>query len=95
MLAEARAVVDVSIVFCGRDNSDSKRFMGRARRFPVTLVGFASLKEVIFMRRFLAAVLLSLAIPLLAVAQTPHRVAIRAGKLIDGRSDKPIENASS
>src|SRR6267143_282378 len=45
------------------------------------------------MRRILATVLLSLAAPLLGAAQTPHRMAIRAGKLIDGRGDKPIENA--
>src|SRR5713101_2251100 len=45
------------------------------------------------MRRVLAAILFCLAIPLLAAAQTAHRVAIRAGKLIDGKSEKPIENA--
>jgi imidazolonepropionase-like amidohydrolase len=45
------------------------------------------------MRRFAAAVLLTLVIPLLAIAQAPHRIAIRAGKLIDGKSDKPLENA--
>jgi imidazolonepropionase-like amidohydrolase len=45
------------------------------------------------MRRIAAAVLLSLVLPVLAIAQAPHVVAIRAGKLIDGRSDKPIENA--
>jgi len=45
------------------------------------------------MCRILAAILFSLAIALLAAAQTAHRVAIRAGKLIDGKSDKPIENA--
>jgi imidazolonepropionase-like amidohydrolase len=45
------------------------------------------------MRRFVAAGLLSLVILLGAFAQTPHSVAIRAGKLIDGKSDKPIENA--
>src|SRR6195256_1996858 len=45
------------------------------------------------MRRILAAILFCLAIALLAAAQTAHRVAIRAGKLIDGKSDKPIENA--
>ena len=45
------------------------------------------------MRRISVAVLLSLAISMIAVAQSPHRVAIRAGKLIDGKSDKPIENA--
>ena len=45
------------------------------------------------MRRFLAAILPSLLIPVLAVGQSPHRVAIRAGKLIDGKSDKPMENA--
>jgi imidazolonepropionase-like amidohydrolase len=63
------------------------------RRFPATLVGFASLREEIFMRRILAAVLLNLVLTLLAAAQSPHRVAIRAGKLIDGKSDKPVENA--
>jgi imidazolonepropionase-like amidohydrolase len=45
------------------------------------------------MRRITAAVLLSLVASMVAVAQTPHRVAIRAGRLIDGKSDKPIENA--
>ena len=44
------------------------------------------------MRRFLAFVLPSLLIPILAAGQAPHRVAIRAGKLIDGKSDKPVEN---
>jgi imidazolonepropionase-like amidohydrolase len=45
------------------------------------------------MRRTASAVLLSLVLPVLAIAQAPHRVAIRAGKLIDGKSDKPMENA--
>jgi imidazolonepropionase-like amidohydrolase len=45
------------------------------------------------MRRFLAFVLPSLLIPLLAAGQSAHRIAIRAGKLIDGKSDKPVENA--
>ncbi len=45
------------------------------------------------MRRFFAAVLSCLLIPILASAQAPHRLAIRAGKLIDGKSEKPIENA--
>ena len=45
------------------------------------------------MRRFLAFVLSSLAIPALIAAQAPHRLAIRAGKLIDGKRDKPLENA--
>jgi imidazolonepropionase-like amidohydrolase len=44
------------------------------------------------MRRSSAAVLLSLVLPVLAIAQAPHVVAIRAGKLIDGKGDKPIEN---
>jgi imidazolonepropionase-like amidohydrolase len=44
------------------------------------------------MRRFLALVLPSLLIPMLAAGQAPHRIAIRAGKLIDGRNDKPVEN---
>src|SRR5690242_4441960 len=45
------------------------------------------------MRRFLAFVLPGLLIPIFAAGQTPHRVAIRAGKLIDGKSEKPVENA--
>ena len=45
------------------------------------------------MRRFLAFILTSLSIPILAAGQAPHRIAIRAGKLIDGKSDKPGENA--
>jgi imidazolonepropionase-like amidohydrolase len=45
------------------------------------------------MRRFAIAVLSTLLMPIFVAAQAPHRVAIRAGKLIDGKSDKPIENA--
>ena len=45
------------------------------------------------MRRFLALVLPSLFIPIFSAGQAPHRVAIRAGKLIDGKNDKPVENA--
>jgi imidazolonepropionase-like amidohydrolase len=45
------------------------------------------------MRRFVTAVLVSLLISMGAGAQAPHRVAIRAGRLIDGKSEKPIENA--
>jgi len=45
------------------------------------------------MRRFFAFVLVSLLMPLVAAGQAPHRIAIRAGKLIDGKSEKPVENA--
>src|SRR6184192_2442031 len=45
------------------------------------------------MRRFLAFVLAGQLTPVFAVGQAPHRMVIRAGKLIDGKSDKPVENA--
>jgi imidazolonepropionase-like amidohydrolase len=45
------------------------------------------------MRRYIAFVLSSLVIPALIAAQAPHRVAIRAGRLIDGKSEKLVENA--
>src|SRR5205807_5074534 len=45
------------------------------------------------MRRFLVLVLAGLLIPIFTGGQTPQRVAIRAGKLIDGKSDRPVENA--
>lgn len=45
------------------------------------------------MRRFLAFILTSLLIPIFAAGQAPHRIAIRAGKLIDGKNEKPVENA--
>src|SRR6267143_3288455 len=44
------------------------------------------------MRRFVIAFGLSLVMPMLALCQTAHRVAVRAGKLIDGKSEKPLEN---
>ncbi|HEX8765360.1 MAG TPA: amidohydrolase family protein, partial [Candidatus Acidoferrum sp.] len=44
------------------------------------------------MRLFFAFVLASLLIPNFAAGQAPHRVAIRAGKLIDGKSDQPLQN---
>jgi imidazolonepropionase-like amidohydrolase len=45
------------------------------------------------MRRIYAALLIGLLVPNLAFAQAQHRVAIRAGRLMDGKSDRPIENA--
>src|SRR5467141_3024985 len=42
--------------------------------------------------RLLIAFGLSLVMSMLALCQTPHRVAILAGKLIDGKSGKPLEN---
>ena len=45
------------------------------------------------MRRFLVVVFSCLFIPVIAVGQAPKRIAVRAGKLIDGKSDKPVENA--
>ena len=44
------------------------------------------------MRRLLLASVLSFVIPVIALCQTSHRVAIRAGKLIDGKSEKVVEN---
>ena len=45
------------------------------------------------MRRFLVVLLSCLLIPMLAVGQAPKKIAIRAGKLIDGKSERPVENA--
>src|ERR1700674_2642690 len=44
------------------------------------------------MRRPLVAFGLSLVMPMFVLCQAPHRVAIRAGRLIDGKSDKPLED---
>jgi imidazolonepropionase-like amidohydrolase len=45
------------------------------------------------MRRMQAALLISALLPVHAPSETPRRVAIRAGRLIDGKSDKSLENA--
>ena len=45
------------------------------------------------MRRILILLVSCLFLPIAAGGQAPTRLAIRAGKLIDGRSEKPIENA--
>src|SRR5437660_220758 len=45
-----------------------------------------------FMRRLLLASVLRFVIPAVALCQTSHRVAISAGKLIDGKSEKVVEN---
>jgi len=45
------------------------------------------------MRRFLGFAFSALLLPAFAAGQTPHRMAIRAGRLIDGKSSKPVENA--
>jgi imidazolonepropionase-like amidohydrolase len=75
------------------------RFRGRrqalitTRRIGSALIGFASLREEAFMHRILSTFVLCLVIPVFASSQTPHRAAIRAGQLIDGKSDKPLVNA--
>src|SRR5258705_2196531 len=77
----------------------TSRFRGRraagirTRRIRPALIGFASLREETFMRRILSTFVLCLVIPILAPSQTPQRIAIRAGQLIDGKSDKPLVNA--
>src|SRR5437660_12420038 len=43
-----------------------------------------------FMRRLLLASVLSFVIPAVALCQTSHRVAIRGGKLIDGKREKVV-----
>jgi imidazolonepropionase-like amidohydrolase len=45
------------------------------------------------MRHLTAMISLFLVAPILTLGQAPHRVAIRAGRLIDGKSERPIENA--
>ena len=45
------------------------------------------------MRRILILLVSCLFLPIPAGGQAPTRIAIRAGKLIDGRSEKPVENA--
>ena len=45
------------------------------------------------MRRFLGFAFTALLLPACAAGQTPHRIVLRAGRLIDGKSDKPVENA--
>ncbi len=44
------------------------------------------------MHRVFVLLISCLLLPILAAAQAPMRTAIRAGKLIDGRSEKPLEN---
>jgi imidazolonepropionase-like amidohydrolase len=44
------------------------------------------------MHRTFALLVLCLLLPIAATAQAPARLAIRAGKLIDGRGEKPLEN---
>jgi len=45
------------------------------------------------MKRGLAVLMVALLVSISLNAQTPQRVAVRAGKLIDGKSDRPIANA--
>ena len=44
------------------------------------------------MHRILVLLILRLLLPILAAGQAPIRIAIRAGKVIDGRSEEPLEN---
>jgi len=45
------------------------------------------------MRHICVALTMTFFLGAVSAAQTPHQIAIRAGKLIDGKSEKPIENA--
>jgi imidazolonepropionase-like amidohydrolase len=45
------------------------------------------------MRRILVLLISFLLLPIVAAGQAATRIAIRAGKLIDGRGEKPLENA--
>jgi imidazolonepropionase-like amidohydrolase len=91
MLAEAWAVVDVPIVF-RHVFSNFAGVAGRTRRFDSSLVGFASLGGDSNAPHYCCCFVESGCLDG-AAAQTPHRVAIRAGRLIDGKSERPIENA--
>jgi imidazolonepropionase-like amidohydrolase len=93
MLAEARAVVDASVQDFMCFVIKTKRSGARTRRIALALVRFASLREELLMARIQAGLVSILILPMLAAAQVSHRTAIRAGKLIDGKSDKVIENA--
>ena len=93
MLAEARPVVDISVEDSRIPAVQVKWSTFRTRRIWRGLIGFAFLREEYLMHRTLIAFGLSLAMPMLGFCQTPRRVAIRAGHLIDGKSDKPLENA--
>src|SRR6267154_2369417 len=44
------------------------------------------------MLRILVLLVTYLLLPIVAAAQAPTRIAIRAGKLIDAKSEKPLEN---
>jgi hypothetical protein len=44
------------------------------------------------MHRILVLLISSLLFPILAAGQAPTRIAIRAGTLIDGTSENPLEN---
>src|SRR5258705_11357028 len=44
------------------------------------------------MNRILVLLITYLLLGIVAAAQAPARIAIRAGKLIDARSEKPLEN---
>src|SRR5260370_28270761 len=92
MVAEARAVVDICVEDSRIPAVQVLSRTRKARRIWQFLIGCASLKEELLLRRHLIAFALSFTIPLVASSQTPHRVAIRAGKLIDGKSEKPLEN---
>ena len=45
------------------------------------------------MRHICVALTMTFFLGAVSAAQTPHQIAIRAGKLIDGKTDKPVENA--
>src|SRR5258708_32720048 len=44
------------------------------------------------MHRIVVLLISSLLLPIVAAGQATTRIAIRAGKLIDGRGEKPLEN---
>src|SRR6266481_838924 len=93
MLAEARLIVDICVPGF-RQFKSCRTLSGHfqeATKLPVSDTLWRLCRRSSLMRRLLIAFGLSLVMSMLALGQTPHRVAILAGKLIDGKSDKPLE----
>ena len=71
-------------------NTPSVAYIGDIAYSPAETV-----KEAYMSRRFAAVALIALILVCASslYAQAPGQIAIRAGKLIDGKSDQPISNA--
>jgi len=93
MLAEPCVVVDDSMEIGKRGRLAATGVAVAEATDREVFDRLAAAEEGILMRRSFVFLFSWLLIPAVVAGQAPKRIAIRAGRLIDGKSEKPLDNA--